>query len=195
MRLSVIMKRAANLVLVAALTITCALSVAQVNPPSTSPVSNSVRLVLILGNREGASGPEEILTIRLSNEGKTSVSFPEPVRFCGSPDGFVMVYTRILSHSVHDGLGKGCAYDRAGPRTDVLAEAKNWKKLAPKDVYEFTVSLRGDPLLLNTDGRYELRAKYYPPYLGSAELKLLAANGVTVVQEPVESPPLIVEPR
>jgi hypothetical protein len=77
--------------------------------------------------------------------------------------------------------------DRLG-RTDVLAEAKKWKTLAPKDVYEFTVS-RG-MLLLNADGRYELTAKYYPPYLTSAELRLLAANGITVVQETVESPPL-----
>jgi hypothetical protein len=131
----------------------------------------------------------------MSNEGKRSVSFPEPVRFCGSPDGFVMVYTRILSPFVEDGMGKGCAYDRAGPRTDVLAEAKKWIKLLPKDVYQFTVPLHGASPFLNAGGRYELTAKYYPPSLTSAERELLAANGVTVVQEPIESPPLIVEPR
>jgi hypothetical protein len=188
------MKRATNLVLFAALTITCALSMAQGGHPSPRPANNSIRLVLISGTRDGALGREEILTIRFLNEGKTSVSFPQPGQLCAnSLDGFVMVYKKILSRSVHDEMGRGCVSDRVA-RTDVLAEAKKWKTLAPKDVYEFTVSLRG-ALLLNADGRYELTAKYFPPYLTRAELSLLAENGITVVQERAESPPLIVEPR
>jgi hypothetical protein len=115
--------------------------------------------------------PEEILTIRLSNEGRTTVSFPQPAQLCGnSLEGFVMVYKKLLSPSVHQEIGRGCIVDRIG-RTDVLAEAKEWKTLAPKDVYKFTVSLRG-ALLLSADGRYELTAKYYPPYLTSTELNL-----------------------
>jgi hypothetical protein len=188
------MKRATDLVLVAALTITCALSNAQDDSPSTRPANNSIHLVLILGNREGALATEETLTIRMSNEGNASVSFPEPGQLCGdSLDGFVMVYKKILSRSANVQLGRGCVVDKVA-RTDVLAEAKKCKTLAPKEVYEFTVSLRG-ALLLNANGRYELTAKYYPPHLTSAELSLLTANGITVVQETLESLPLLVEPR
>ena len=188
------MKRETNLVLVAALTITCGFSSVQGDPPSTHPSNSSIHLVLFLGTREGASRKEETLTIRMSNEGEATVSFPQPGQLCGdSLDGFVMVYKKVLSRSVHDEIGRGCVIDRVA-RTDVLAEAKKWKTLAPKDVYEFTVSL-GGALLLNTDERYELTAKYYPPHLTSAELDLLTANGITVVKETIESLPLIVELR
>jgi hypothetical protein len=133
MRLAGFMKRPTNLILLAALTITSVISMAQGDQSSLRP-ANNIHLVLISGNRIGASGPEEILTIRLSNEGKTSVSFPQPSQLCGnSLDGFVMVYKRILSPSVHDEIGRGCVMDGVG-RTDVLAEAKKWKTLAPKDV-------------------------------------------------------------
>lgn len=150
--------------------------------------------MLILESRENALGPEETLTIRLSNEGETTLSFPAPGELCGdSLNGFVMVYIRILSPSQNEQLGRSCMIDRL-ERTDILAEAKKWKTLAPTDVYEFTVPLRS-ALLLNVDARYELTAKYYPPQLTSAELRLLTANRIKVVEKSVESPPIIVEPQ
>jgi hypothetical protein len=53
-------------------------------------------------------------------------------------NGFVMVYNKILSPSQHDEASSACFVDRVA-RTDVLAETKKWKTLAPGAVYEFTV--------------------------------------------------------
>jgi hypothetical protein len=187
------MKPALILILLAGLTIRYAPALAQGDPPSPRTAMNRVRLMLIRGIHADATGSEEILTIRLSNEGKTTLSFPEPGHLCGdSLNGFVMVYKRILSPSRHDEVGSGCIVDRVA-RTDILVETKKWKTLAPGGVYEITVPLRS--MLLNADRRYELTAKYYPPHVTSGELSVLAANGITLPRQTIESSPIIVQPQ
>jgi len=86
------MKRATDLVLAAALTITCA-SNAQDDPPSSQIRQQQYSPRLNFGKLRKRTRTEEILTIRMSNEGKASVNLPQPEQLCSnSLDGFVMVY-------------------------------------------------------------------------------------------------------
>lgn len=188
------MKRVTNLIVLAGLTITCSSAMAQRDDPSSRRAVNRVRLVLIPGSLDGGPEPQPILTLRLSNQGKTTLSFPQPGQLCAdSMNGFVMVYKQILPPLHNDEIGSGCVIDRVA-RADVLSETKKWKTLAPGDVYEFSVPMDG-MLLLNADARYQLMARYHPPHLTSSELSLLAANGIAVLQETIESPPIIVGPQ
>jgi hypothetical protein len=141
-----------------------------------------------------ASDQQQTLTIRFANAGKVAVTIPEPMKFCADTmNGFVMVYKKVLSRSRSPETGHGCAAHR-GPRKDILADAESWRRLGPGETYDIIVPLQS-AVTLNPDARYELLAKYYPPHLSSTELGTLAANGIIVVQQTIESPPIIIEPQ
>jgi hypothetical protein len=180
------------LIVLAGLLATSIHMLAQTDQRSSQATKDTrLRLLLVRSEERGSLASEEKLTIRFLNEGETTYRFPEPAKLCSSMDGFVMVYKQVLVQSHPPELGRGCS--SAGvPRTDVLSAAKKWKTFAPGDMYDVVMPLRG-PLLLDPDNTYELRARYCPAHFSKAELSALATNGITVLQETLESPSIFVE--
>ena len=190
-----VMERArASVVILAALVGICLPLVAQDATAAQERSTSGLRLELLRTHSGSASIERDDLTIRFFNAGAVTITMPEPMVLCADTlGGFVMVYRRVLSRSRYPETGRGCVADRMA-RLDVVTGPKTWRKLAPREVYSITVPLKR-AVTLNPDGRYEIRAKYYPPPFTPTELSTLAAQGIVVVQHTIESPPLIMEPQ